>query len=479
MTLLNVPRLLLGGTSSRVGKSLLAMGMAMALRKRGVGLSCCVVGPNLQQGTLFHRLSRRYTRFLDGQVLSTSQLAETIRQAGRGADIVFIDGQGGLFDGFGSAKNPTIGSDGQVAALTGTPVVLVADVTGITHSLAAIVKGFSSLSSEVSIGAVAGTLRGPMGNEALAELTSTLTHALRHFELPPYIGGIPRLPTQVELPSVRFSQRKSQTTLPMQFFVEVGQAIEAHINIDRLLEVANAAPPLVVSDSADAPQLRKGRLAVTDDSCFGLCFQDNLDLLRFYGCEIVPFSPLADSELPDRIGGLYITGAFLEFYGEELQNNLSLYESILQFIERGGVVYSEGAGTAYLCSRFGVQPDAMVRGVGLIPGDAVLQERGWSYVEAEIAEDSVLGALGERVRGLSTGEWAVENLEMRTQGPLVEAFRTSSSLESDVPEGYSPTSQSLCTFNFLHFGSNQNIARNLAEAVQVASGTPQAKTDSE
>jgi cobyrinic acid a,c-diamide synthase len=197
-------------------------------------------------------------------------------------------------------------------------------------------------------------------------------------------------------------------------------------------------------------------------------FQDNADLMRYFGAEMVPFSPLADSELPRRIGGLYITGAYLKSYGEELARNESIKRAILDFADAGGVIYSEGAGTAFLCRTF--QPELSgekLQGVGLIPADAYAVNQPRSFIEARTVDESILGSPGSAIQGLKTGEWALKGFDVGPGSSLLYSLQIFTDEGAQVNEGYSSSAQSCATLHFLHFGSNPAIAETLVEAAAV------------
>jgi cobyrinic acid a,c-diamide synthase len=255
----------------------------------------------------------------------------------------------------------------------------------------------------------------------------------------------------------------------MQFLLDVGNLAAHHVDIDRLLDIAKEAPRVEFDSGFPDPIPRRCRFAVSDDTCFSLCYQDNLELLRYFGADTVPFSPLLDMHLPRDIGGIYITGAYLNTYGEELSRNEQMRDAIRHFAEEGGVVYSEGAGTAFLCRTYQLERGGpRYPGVGLIPGDAAPAHNPSVFLDVTTIEDSVLGGAGVKIQGFNTGEWGLRNLAVGGSSQLLHTMRVNIDGVSPYSEGYSASSQSLGTFNFFHFGSQPRVARSLVEAAAVA-----------
>lgn len=82
----------------------------------------------------------------------------------------------------------------------------------------------------------------------------------------------------------------------------------------------------------------------------------NLLLLEQAGAQVLPFSPLADSELPRGVAMVYLSGSsstlLLQHEGRQLSGalaaNRGMLASIAAFAEAGGLVLAEGAGLVYL-----------------------------------------------------------------------------------------------------------------------------------
>lgn len=459
-----VPRVLLAGVRSGAGKTLLGLGLAYELRRRNFGVSVCTVGPNLLQGTLYKRTIGRYVRCLDENMLAPAQVEHTVAQASLGADIVLIDGHAGLYDGVGAASRRA--SDAELAALTRTPTLLVVDTRGFGGSLTALVSGFRDFATDFPLVGLVLNFVSP-SDSASAATFDFFAAGLLKAGLPRALGGAPDLgPAAAVLPPGGVTELENCTSLPRQFFIDLSNAINQSIDVEAVMNVARGADGIEGAPEVVNPLPRRTRIAVAEDACFNVCFQDNLDLLRFYGAELVPFSPLADSEVPQKIGGIYLPGGCLREYGAELAQNSSLLESLRAFGNSGGLVYAEGAGTALLCREFSIGGRGeRFPGVGLVPGTAVLGEERLGYVEAVTVDESILGRSGLIIKGVTTNAWALRSTER-----IVRVLRAEQVGVSPSPEGISPGAQIVATFHFHHFGSNPTIARNLVDACEVVQG---------
>ena len=109
------------------------------------------------------------------------------RHGSTGADIAVIEGVMGLFDGRISddSAGTAQGSTAHVAELLGAPVILVVDARGQSHSIAALLHGFSTFDQSVRI---AGVILNRVGSPRHEEV---LRQACEHAGVPVF-GAIPR-----------------------------------------------------------------------------------------------------------------------------------------------------------------------------------------------------------------------------------------------------------------------------------------------
>jgi cobyrinic acid a,c-diamide synthase len=464
-----VPRALISGISSGVGKSLIMTGLIAHMRKQGISASCCVVGSALHQGLVYNRLCRRYSHTIDREVLDADAIFRTLAHAQIGADVLLIDGRGGLYDGI--TPGDLFASDADLAALTKTPLIVVADVKGFSSSLAALIKGYVEFDSRNEIRAlIANRVHVPDADALGIKNPEVIAfnENMKLYGLPGFIGGLPIADFEAPIPPSICSQRENVTSIARDFFLDIASLVAQHIDIDAIMAIASTAEPIEVPSRDEVTSLRNCRIAISDDTCFSTGYQDNLAWLSYLGAELVPFSPLADVDIPKKVGGIYLTGAFLQTYGEELAQNESIRAAIRSFAERGGVVFSEGAGTAFLCRAYRRESGGSpLPGVGIIPAEAVPLPLQQTPITASGVEDTVLGGPGTVVKGISTGEWGIPGLMQGGEGALLRAMRVVTPEGKQLSEIYSPTAQSVSTFHFLHFGSNPEVAKALVRAATV------------
>ncbi|WKZ56945.1 MAG: hypothetical protein QY326_09450 [Bdellovibrionota bacterium] len=458
MSKLSTPRLMIGGTGAGVGKSLITLGIAQELRRDNTSVSCLLTAPHLSQALILRRALGRYVGILDSHILSAPQIATGVLRASLGADVVLIDGSKGIFDGVGPQLQR--GSDAEIAALLKIPTVLVADVSHCGATIGPLMRGFEQPGYGFDI---VGYLFNRAAGERGVSDEEFYRDVAKKYGLKPVYGVVPELSLDGEIPSNWLSQRDNVVSLGRQFSVDLSAAVRKSISMDGLLVCAGDADVVDLPEIEINPAPRRCRIAVADDPCFGISFQDNFDLLRLYGAEVVPFSPLADARLPARIGAVYLGGAMLRDYGRDLAANDGMREALCGFVEQGGVVYAEGGGAVYLCQSFQISKDeGPCQGVGIIPAVAVEAKSGWSYCETVTIEDSVLGRAGSILRGVYPEDWRIQR-----EDKIVKVSRISRARAAGFPEGYSPSAQVYATLALNHFGANPDIARSIVESAEV------------
>jgi len=153
-------------------------------------------------------------------------------------------------------------------------------------------------------------------------------------------------------------------------------------------------------------------VAVAYDQAFRGYFPDVLELLELQGAMVSDFSPLADETLPPGTNVVYFGCGHPERYAEQLGENHCMKLALLDHVHRGGRLYAEGGGLAFLCDQLVLATGQSWPMVGLFPAVAH-QRTGHASpqpVEVALAHDHWLGSRGCQLRGYMNRSWTFEPL---------------------------------------------------------------------
>jgi cobyrinic acid a,c-diamide synthase len=130
-----------------------------------------------------------------------------------------------------------------------------------------------------------------------------------------------------------------------------------------------------VVDGDIASQSLAGHIvAVARDAAFCFIYAANLDCLRALGAEVVFFSPLADSALPD-CDAVWLPGGYPELHAARLGANTALRDSLKAHVARHKPVWAECGGMMALFDEV-VSVDGHIEAQwGLLPGTVTLHKR--------------------------------------------------------------------------------------------------------
>jgi cobyrinic acid a,c-diamide synthase len=378
--------IMIAGTQSGVGKTTITMGLIAALRGQGLRVQPFKAGPDYIDPTYHTLAAGRSCRNIDTWMVPPERAVQLYRRATTDVDIAVIEGVMGIFDGFSYVEED--GSSAQIAKLTNTPVVLVLDVGKMARSAGALALGYSRFDPKLN---VAGFILNRCGS---ANHYQGAKRAVEQATGLPVVGWLPK-DAELHIPERHLGLVPTNERGELTDFINyAGKLITEYFDLEQIIALARrqqrhlseieATQPEGETDHIAArPQVK---IAVARDAAFSFYYEDNLDLLREAGAEIVFFSPVSDSALPVGVSGVYLGGGFPELYAGQLAANSSLSAAFRQQAAAGMPIYAECGGFMYLCEALTDLDGQTHAMVGLVPGTVQMQPKlvslGYRLVES-------------------------------------------------------------------------------------------------
>ena len=377
---------LLAAPRSGSGKTTMTCALLMALKRRGCAPCAFKSGPDYID-PMFHRAvlgveSRNLDLFFSAPETVRTLYAKGA--AGHGAAV--CEGAMGFYDGLGGVSDRA--SAWHLADTLGLPVLLVVEPKGQSLTLAAELKGLDSFRTPSHIA-------GILLNNCTARMHALLAPMLEEETGLPVLGFLPKLPEAVIGSRHLGLYTAAEVENLQQKLALLADAAEEHIDWPRLLALCEKEPSALPA-RAETPPARV-RIAVAQDEAFCFTYAETLEAFRDAGAEVVFFSPLRDTALPENIGGLYLPGGYPELHARELSENTSLLREIKRKIESGLPTAAECGGFLYLGQSLTDAEGQSWPMVGVLPGEAKDAGRlvRFGYAALSADSDSMLFRAGE------------------------------------------------------------------------------------
>jgi cobyrinic acid a,c-diamide synthase len=447
---LRLPRLVIAGSASGVGKTTVMLALTRALTARGLRVATFKCGPDYLDPTYHARAAGGRCHNLDGWMMGRDAVQRTFASAAEGSDLALIEGVMGLFDGASPTSDE--GSSAEIAKWLAAPVLLTVDAGGMARSVAALAQGFRDFDPELWL---AGLVCNRVGSKGHLELLRRALPTL------PLLGGLPRAP-RLTFEERHLGLHSADARVLPDATLDAWRALaEEWFDLDALVALARSAPPLP-APIAGRPQepAPRCRIGVAFDDAFHFYYDDNLRQLEGLGAELVRFSPLAEAALPE-VDGLYFGGGYPELFASALSENEALRVALVDFAARGGPIYAECGGLMYLAGGIQTLDGSVHPMVGLLPGVARVHDRlqALGYVEVRTRRPSILGAAGLEFRG---HQFRYSELVDAAQGE--RAYELSRRRDGEQTlEGYASGSV-LGSYVHAHWASNPRVAGGFVES---------------
>ncbi|UYD37388.1 cobyrinate a,c-diamide synthase [Tolypothrix sp. PCC 7601] len=512
--------LVIAGERSGVGKTTVTLTLLASLCRRGIAVQSFKVGPDYIDPMFHQHVTGRACRNLDPVLTSEAYIQQCFARHTQNSEYALVEGVMGLFDGIkgtgDKGRNSQLpitnyqlpnapcpiphaqfitdfASTAHIARLLNLPVVLVIDCSRLSGSVAAIAHGYCSFDQRIKI---AGLILNRVGSDRHISL---LKDALESLHLP--ILGVLRRQDNITIPDRHLG------------LVPTAELPELDAVISRLADLGDTCfdwerlLPMLGTGELGAPSGDKGqwglgtgelgapsgdkgqwglgtdnkgtrgqdisssspsiRIAVARDRAFNFYYQDNLDLLQELGAELVFWSPLADSELPKDVQGIYFGGGFPEVFAQQLAENISTRDAVKTAIMQGIPVIAECGGLMYLCEQIIDFAGESWPMVGILPTSATMDKRlTLGYRRAVALQDNLLVKTGKTVYG---HEFHRSHLTAINPQPLWETYRYDCD-ENMGYEGWISPINVYASYVHLHWGASWEIPQSfIKECLKLAS----------
>jgi cobyrinic acid a,c-diamide synthase len=473
-----IPRIVVAGASSNVGKTTVAAGLIAALRQRGLIVQPFKCGPDYVDPSYHERAAGRPCRNLDTWMLSDAQLLESFARASQDVDIAVVEGVMGLYDG--SDWHDERGSTAQIAKLLNAPVLLVLDISGSARSAAAMALGYQNFDPAAPIRGVvlnfAGSERHAQGCAAAIATATAL----------PMLGWLPR-ELRLRIPERHLGLVPGGEQVDSDALIaEMAAAVSARFDVDGVVNVARqaavgecargTASPTSSAAWERAPgapsRTALGRtprpiIAVARDEAFCFYYPENLELLIEEGAQVEFFSPLRGERPAANAAGVYLGGGYPELHGPALASNTGLWSSLKDLHAADAPIYAECGGFMVLTEGLTDSEGHSWPMAGLLPGFARMSGKlaALGYRHATAPRSNLLAEPGESLRGheFRYSSWVRDaNVDNDTAAWQVRGTRGDAPIDA---VGYA-RGNLLASYLHVHFGQRRALTTRFVERLK-------------
>jgi cobyrinic acid a,c-diamide synthase len=443
---MSLQRFLIAAPSSGSGKTLITCGILQALVNRGMKVASFKCGPDYIDPMFHSRVIGTKSKNLDAYFVGEDTLRYLFARTASENDISVIEGVMGFYDGNSVLSMEASSHD--VSRKLDAPVILLINSKGASISNLATLKGFLNFTEN--------NIRGVIFNQMSQKVFDMIKPEVEKLGIKA-IGYVPKVSHLI------LESRHLGLVLPNEIeelkdkLNQLAEVLEESLDIDLLIEMAGSAPELEYK----VPEVRKldrpVRIGLAQDDVFCFTYEDNIELLRRSGAEIVEFSPLNDEKVPD-VDAIILSGGYPELHAEKLCSNTSMMEDIRRKVAAGMPCLAECGGFMYLHERLEDHEGRMHDSCGVIKGEVrntgKLSRFGYITVSSDSA-DSILK--DGPVKGHEFHYWDSDNCgeswkAVKTNGKEYMCTHEEGGLIAGYPH--------------LYFYSNPQVAYNFLMKVQ-------------
>ncbi|MDC0036514.1 cobyrinate a,c-diamide synthase [Nitrosopumilus sp.] len=393
---MKIPRIVLAGATSGVGKTSITCSIIYALQKRGFSVQPFKVGPDYIDPSYLSTISKNETYNLDVWLMGGKQVLDSFVSHSN-SDISIIEGVMGYYDGFEGNSNHA--STHHVASITKSPVILVLDASKTARSIGATALGFQKFHKNSRIVGIILNKIGSKKHEILCR------DALVKTKLP-IIGVIPKNPLlNLESRHLGLISTYDNKILKNKLG-KISKIISESLDVDEIIKIIKN-PISLSKNKQSVTKKTKVKIAVALDNSFNFYYDDNLNALKRQGASLTFFSPIKNKKIP-KCDGLYIGGGFPEILGNDLSKNQIMKKSIKKLSEDNFPIYAECGGLMYLTKSI-ANNKKKYKMVGLFDAETVMTKKmRLNYTKGKFSNKNILS---DTLHGFHGHEFHYSQLE--------------------------------------------------------------------
>jgi len=383
---LKIPRIVLAGSTSGVGKTSITCAIIFALQKKGFSVQPFKVGPDYIDPSYLSIISKNEAFNLDVWLMGENHLLESFVSNSK-SDLSVIEGVMGYYDGFGGNSN--YASTQHVASITKSPVILILDASKTARSIAATALGFQKFNKNSRISGIILNKIASRKHEILCR------QSFEKIKLP--IIGVIYKNAALNFESRHLGLIPTKEKNLKSKIEKTSKIISDSLDIEKIIQIMKN-PILLPKKPKMLMREPKTTIAVALDNSFNFYYRDNLQALRREGANLKFFSPIHDKKIP-KCDGLYIGGGFPEILARLLEKNFVIKKTIKKLSEENIPIYAECGGLMYLTKSIDYD-NKKFKMIGLFDAETKMTNKmKLNYTKGRIISKNIISDNTHELRG--------------------------------------------------------------------------------
>ena len=353
---MKINRFMIAAPKSGSGKTMITCALLQLLKDSGKNVLSYKCGPDYIDPMFHKKVLGVPSKNLDTFFTDEKTTVQLFLDERADGDFAVLEGVMGLYDGLGGIYEQ--GSSYHLAKVTQTPIILVVDAKGMGKSVLALIAGFLQYDTHHLI-------KGVLLNRMSKGYYDIIKPLIEKELSVKVVGYFP------EQKDIGLSSRHLGLVMPDELsdikkqLNETADRLKKTIDMGLLIDIAEEADEICDSGSADVyneksigncdqnefsqnKAINTVNIAVAMDEAFCFYYEDNLRMLEKCGAQLLYFSPLHDTCLPEDCDAMLLGGGYPELYAKELSKNVSMLNAIKKAFRAGMPMVAECGGFMYL-----------------------------------------------------------------------------------------------------------------------------------